>query len=184
MEICRAGGAAALASPFGRGAPAGGGEGPLSHGLGRDSSPIGGAKASNNTVIPNQCALLSWESPSNSGQPVVIQSVLFVLFPGIHPREVIRLTGGLPRQFANWLAMTGNSMPRREFVLPPPPGKRTGGPLVNAGGKASNHPRTLTARQIPNLSACRAKTICFLISYRYDIDYNVADCNSQQTLSG
>ncbi len=43
--ICRAGGAAALASPFGRGAPKGGGEGPLSHGLGRDSSPIGGAKA-------------------------------------------------------------------------------------------------------------------------------------------
>ena len=36
--------AAALASPFGRGAPVGGGEGPLSHGLSRDSSPIGGAK--------------------------------------------------------------------------------------------------------------------------------------------
>ena len=34
-----------LASPFGRGAPVGGGEGPLSHGLGCDSSPIGGAKA-------------------------------------------------------------------------------------------------------------------------------------------
>ena len=33
------------ASPFGRGAPEGGGEGPLSHGLSRDSSPIGGAKA-------------------------------------------------------------------------------------------------------------------------------------------
>ena len=43
--IFKAGGAAALASPFGRGAPVGGGEGPLSHGLGRDSSPIGGAKA-------------------------------------------------------------------------------------------------------------------------------------------
>ena len=25
-------------------------------------------------------------------------------------------------------------------------------PLVNAGGKVSNRPRTLTARQIPNLS--------------------------------
>ena len=34
-----------LASPYGRGAPAGGGEGPLSHGLRRASSPRGRAKA-------------------------------------------------------------------------------------------------------------------------------------------
>ena len=33
-----------LASPYGRGAPAGGGEGPLSHGRCRASSPKGGAK--------------------------------------------------------------------------------------------------------------------------------------------
>ena len=32
-----------LASPYGRGAPGGGGEGPLSHGLRRASSPRGGA---------------------------------------------------------------------------------------------------------------------------------------------
>ena len=43
--FCRAGGAAVLASPFGRGAPKGGGEGRLSHGQGRASSPRGGAKA-------------------------------------------------------------------------------------------------------------------------------------------
>ena len=36
---------------------------------------------------------------------------------------------------------------------PPATSVRTGDtPLVNAGGKASNHPRALTARQIPNLS--------------------------------
>ena len=49
-------------------------------------------------VIPNQCALLSWESPSNSRQPIVIQIVLFGPFLGIYPREVVRLTGGLPHQ--------------------------------------------------------------------------------------
>ena len=36
---------------------------------------------------------------------------------------------------------------------PPVTSVRTGDtPLVNAGGKASNHPHALTARQIPNLS--------------------------------
>ena len=34
----------------------------------------------------------------------------FVPFSGIYPREVVRLTGGLPRQCAHWLAMTGNSI--------------------------------------------------------------------------
>ena len=39
---------------------------------------------------------------------------------------------------------------------PPATSVRTGGtPLVNAGGKSSNHPHTLTARQIPNLSGNR-----------------------------
>ena len=38
-----------LASPYGRGAPAGGGEGPLSHGRCRASSPKGGAKY----ILPN-----------------------------------------------------------------------------------------------------------------------------------
>ena len=38
-----------LASPYGRGAPAGGGEGPLSHGRCRASSPKGGAKC----ILPN-----------------------------------------------------------------------------------------------------------------------------------
>ncbi len=59
---------------------------------------------------------LVWESPSNSGQPIVIQSVLFVPFPGIHPREVVRLTRGLPRQFENWLAMTGNSINSNLYI--------------------------------------------------------------------
>ena len=30
-------------------------------------------------------------------------------FSGIHPRKVVLLTGGLPRQCVHWLAMTGNS---------------------------------------------------------------------------
>ena len=66
-------------------------------------------RASNNTVIPNQCALLSWESPSNSRLLNVIQTVLFVPFSGIHLREIVLLTRRLPRQCAHWLAMTGNS---------------------------------------------------------------------------
>ena len=64
-------------------------------------------------VIPNQCALLSWESPSNSRRPIVIQTVLFVPFSGILPREVVRLTGGLPHQSEDWFAMTGNSIARQ-----------------------------------------------------------------------
>ena len=35
---------------------------------------------SNNIVIPNKCALLTWESPSNSGQLIVILTVLFYRF--------------------------------------------------------------------------------------------------------
>ena len=34
-------------------------------------------------------------------------------FPGIHSRKVVRLSGGLPRQCAHWLAMTGNSIARQ-----------------------------------------------------------------------
>ena len=37
-------------------------------------------RASNNIVIPNQSAFLVWESPSNSGQPIVIQTVLLYRF--------------------------------------------------------------------------------------------------------
>ena len=36
--------------------------------------------APNNTVIPNQCALLSWESPSNFELSIVIQTVLLHRF--------------------------------------------------------------------------------------------------------
>ena len=39
------------------------------------------SRASNNIVIPNQCALLSWESPSNSRRSIVIQTVLSCRFP-------------------------------------------------------------------------------------------------------
>ena len=34
----------------------------------------------------------------------------FATFSGIYPREVVRLTGGLPLQSADWFAMTGNSI--------------------------------------------------------------------------
>ncbi len=81
MEICRASGAAALASPFGRGAPVGGGEGPLSHGLGRDSSPIGGAKASNNTVIPNQFSNWCGNLHRISGSPSSYSPFFLYCFP-------------------------------------------------------------------------------------------------------
>ena len=37
----------------------------------------------------------------------------------------------------------------RKFVLPPSLRWRRDTPLTSAGGEASNHPRTLTARQIP-----------------------------------
>ena len=52
---------------------------------------------------------LVWESPSNSVRPIVIQTVLFVPFPGIHLRKVALLTRGLPHQSEDWFAMTGNS---------------------------------------------------------------------------
>ena len=37
--------------------------------------------ASSERVIPNQFAFLVWESPSNSGLPIVIQTVLLHRFP-------------------------------------------------------------------------------------------------------
>ena len=55
---------------------------------------------------------LVWESLSNSRQLIVIQTVVFVPFSGILPREVVRLTGGLPHQSEDWFAMTGNSIAR------------------------------------------------------------------------
>ena len=45
---------APLPLPLGEVPPQGGGEGPLSHGLGRDSSPKGGAKKSLNTPFPQK----------------------------------------------------------------------------------------------------------------------------------
>ena len=56
---------------------------------------------------------LVWESPSNFGQPIVIQTALFVPLSGIFPREVVLLIRRLPRQFENWLAMTGKSAARQ-----------------------------------------------------------------------
>ena len=41
----------------------------------------------------------------------------FTTFSGIYPREVVRLSGGLPRQSEDWLAMTGNSMVRANSNL-------------------------------------------------------------------
>ena len=41
---------------------------------------------------------LVWESPSNSRQPIVIQTVLFAPFSGVHPREIVLLSRRLPRQ--------------------------------------------------------------------------------------
>ena len=52
---------------------------------------------------------LVWQSPSNSVLFIVIQNARFVPFSGIRPREMVLLSGRLPRQFENWLAMTGNS---------------------------------------------------------------------------
>ena len=49
-------------------------------------------------VIPNQSAFLVWESPSNSVLSIVIQTILFVPFSGIHPREMVLLSGRLPHQ--------------------------------------------------------------------------------------
>ena len=43
---------------------------------------------------------LVWESPSNSRQPIVIQTALFAPFSGVHPREIVLLSGRLPRQCA------------------------------------------------------------------------------------
>ena len=43
---------------------------------------------------------LVWQSPSSSGQPIVIQAVLFAPFSGLHPQKVVLLTGRLPRQCA------------------------------------------------------------------------------------
>ncbi|MDY5643131.1 MAG: hypothetical protein SPG79_09070, partial [Candidatus Faecousia sp.] len=40
----------------------------------------------------------------------------FAPFSGIRPREMVLLSGRLPRQFENWLAMTGNS-PARQIPI-------------------------------------------------------------------
>ena len=59
------------------------------------SAPIGGTETAflytaefpvvsggpSEQVIPNQFAFLMWESPSNYGQPIVIQAVLLYRFP-------------------------------------------------------------------------------------------------------
>ena len=52
---------------------------------------------------------LVWESPSNFGLSIVIQTALFVPFSGTLPREVVLLTRRLPHQSEDWFAMTGNS---------------------------------------------------------------------------
>ena len=78
-------------------------------------------RASNNAVIPNQSAFLVWESPSKSEQPIVVQAVLLHCFPDfIHERRYF-YPGDCHARKANWLAMTGNSIPRGKFVLPPVP---------------------------------------------------------------
>ena len=65
--------------------------------------------ASNSIVIPNQCALLSWESPSNSGQPIVIQTVLSCRFPAsIHEKWYFYL-GDCHASVSYFIAMTWNS---------------------------------------------------------------------------
>ena len=58
------------------------------------------------------------------GIPLVIETTFFYRW-------------GLPRQFANWLAMTGNSYSPRPCASAGTP------PLTSAGGKASIHPHTI-----------------------------------------
>ena len=58
---------------------------------------------------------LVWESPSNSRQPIVIQTVLFTPFSEVHLREILLLSGRLPHQSEDWFAMTGNS-PNSQFI--------------------------------------------------------------------
>ena len=66
-------------------------------------------RAPNNTVIPNQCALLSWESPSNSRRPIVIQSVLICRFPGFIHEKWYVYPGDCHASVRYFIAMTGNS---------------------------------------------------------------------------
>ena len=67
-----------LASPYGRGAPAGGGEGPLSHGRCRASSPKGGAKYSlpNSPDVPEKG---NAPLPGGRGRPPLRKVRPFVL---------------------------------------------------------------------------------------------------------
>ena len=60
---------------------------------------------------------LVWESPSNSGQLIVIQTVVFVPFSGILPREVVRLTGGLPHHLRG-LVRNDREFDKFRFVAP------------------------------------------------------------------
>ena len=61
----------------------------------------------------NQCALLTWESPSNFGQLIVIQTVLFVLFCGIYLCVIEKWysdPGDCHTRKADWFTMTGDSI--------------------------------------------------------------------------
>ena len=61
----------------------------------------------------NKCALLTWESPSNFGQLIVIQTVLFVLFSGIYLCVIEKWysdPGDCHTRKADWFAMTGDSI--------------------------------------------------------------------------
>ena len=66
--------------------------------------------ASSERVIPNQCALLSWESPSNSRQPSVIQTVLSCHFPEFIHEKWYFYPGDCHTRKADWFEMTGNSI--------------------------------------------------------------------------
>ena len=68
---------------------------------------------------PEQRCHLRTSAPASVGISIEFRAASrhtyrsFAPFSGIHPREVVRLSGGLPRQCAHWLAMTGNSIARQ-----------------------------------------------------------------------
>ena len=74
---------------------------------------VGEDRTSNNIVIPNQCALLLWESPSNSRLPIVIQVVLFYRFPEFIHEKLCFYPGDCHASVRYFIAMTGNSMARQ-----------------------------------------------------------------------
>ena len=98
-------------------------EGPLSHGLSRDSSPIRGAKASNNTVIPNQFSNWCGNLHRISGKSSSYKLFYYTVYRNLPVcyRKMVLLSGRLPRQcellYRNdrkfGFAMTGNSMARQ-----------------------------------------------------------------------